>query len=167
MTSQRTVAVIATSVLLLCLSAAPTLAQVRSSGVEASAAFGGASLDGIPGGLPPAAGTIMGALRLSIGAPVRDVRLSAETELNMSGRVSGHRFVPGGIDNQARRDLLWSILGGAEISERHGVGSLHVSAGISRVTPLITAHPSLDPNISYHSTRAPTIRVDSFIPWSG
>jgi hypothetical protein len=177
MISQYTVAYALTSILLLSVSAAPTFAQAQRPRVNAAAAFGGATLDGVRDGLPPAAGTLMGALRLSVGAPVGDVRLSAETEVNLSGPASGQRFVQpthselGRIDHQTRRDLLWSVLGGIEIWERHRVGSLHFSAGISRVTPIITAQsqrypaqpgsdPSLDPNISYHATWAPTIGAD-------
>jgi len=67
--------------LALCAPARSAFSQSPTSGVDAVAAFGAGTLDGIAGGIPPGANTYMGAVRLSVGAPVRGLRLSAETEV--------------------------------------------------------------------------------------
>jgi hypothetical protein len=157
--------------------ATPAFSQLPVSGVQAAAAFGAGSLDGISGGIPPGAETYMGAVRISIGAPLGDLRLSAETEVSLSGRVTGKRYVQGTsstpslVERQGRRDMLWSILGGIEMWEPHKIGSLHVVGGMSRVTPLTTAETRLssaapgsddriDLDVSYHSTWAVTMGAD-------
>ncbi len=86
----------------------------------------------------------MGALRLSVGAPVGGVRLSAETEVNISGDARGKRYTMGGppatsVYRETRRDVWWSFLGGIQLWEPHRVGSVHVVAGMSYVKPVVAA----------------------------
>jgi hypothetical protein len=161
----------ATCTLLLC--ALPTLAfsQTPMSGVEAGAAFGAGSLDGISGGIPPAAETLIGAMRLSVGAPVRGIRVSAETEVNASGHARGRASADRGLYRETRRDVLWSLLGGIQVWEPHRIGSVHVVAGMSYIKPVVTAATQafnsktgwgdwIDADVSYHSTWAATVGMD-------
>jgi hypothetical protein len=162
-----------TCTLLIC--ALPTLAfsQTQMPRVEAGAAFGAGSLDGISGGIPPAAQTLMGAIRLSVGAPVRGVRVSAETEVNFSGASSGRGPDSGNIfvlHRETRRDVLWSLLGGIQVWEPHRIGSVHVVAGLTYVRPVVAAATQtfgkggwgdwIDTDVSYHSTWAATLGAD-------
>ena len=166
--------ILTTTCTLLLLCALPSLAfsQMQDARVEAGAAFGAGSLDGISGGIPPAAQTLMGAIRLSVGAPVRGVRVSAETEVNFSGASEGRGPDSGDfvMHRETRRDVLWSLLGGIQLWEPHRIFSVHVVAGMSHVKPLVAAATQtfgksgwgdwIDTDVSYHSTWAATLGAD-------
>ncbi len=146
------------------------LAQPSRGGVEAGVAFGGGSLDGIYRGTPPAGNPLVGSARLSVGAPVRAIRVSAETEVTFSGDTWGKQVLGGPpfvTYRERRREVWWSVLAGAEIWEPHHVGSLHVVGGMSYVDPIVEAATQpccsgswTNTDARYRSTWAATFGVD-------
>ena len=138
-------------------------------------ALGGGTFDGISGGIPPAGNTMFGAVRISAGAPIRRVRVSAETEVSFSGDSKGKRLDPANTSVQhreTRRDVWWSLLGGLQAWEPHGIGSVHIVAGMTLVKPVVAAETQTFENrtwgdwigtdVSYQSTWAATLGTDLF-----
>ena len=157
---------------LLFLSVSPVVfAQPSTSGgVEAGATFGAGSVDGVQAGVPPSGNPLFGAARLSIGVPVRGIRVSGETEVTFSGDTTGKQLLGGPpffTYRERRREVLWSVLAGAEVWEPHRVGSLHVVGGMSHVNPIVTAATQpccsgawRDADAPYRSTWAATLGID-------
>jgi hypothetical protein len=117
----------------------------------------------------------MGSARLSIGAPVRGIRVSAETELTFSADTVGKQVLGGPPFNtyrERRRDVLWSLLAGAQVWEPHHVGSVHVVGGMSYVNPIVAAATQpccsggwTSTDAGYRSTWAATLGVDLLGTW--